>query len=354
MISFWFDEFERINRMIRDLTESPTQQILRQLEQQRQLLEPPGYRALRELQDNIVAEARRVNESLTSGFSSLVGQYDVLKSLSAMQHQKDLVADLRRSLRAFQPPALPFIESFAAQIRSASRSLEALRVFQETFAGQLLDLAYKVAEASEEEIEGQVEKLSDFIGTHLAKSKRGPISLEGYVQIILAPILYIHSILGAQQSVEQVMKRLNHIEAQLKAIAPVEPVKRAPELRLVAAASLRIRAEPSMESKIIGKLTRNSLVRVITKEKSWVRIEYFDFVDGSTSEGWVAHRFLQELPNDFRQGTNTQRTETEKQAARERFERHFGEVDLGYATGVDNEQIDADLATEYAATHEVN
>ncbi len=41
-------------------------------------------------------------------------------------------------------------------------------------------------------------------------------------------------------------------------------------------------------------------------------------------------------------------TEAEKQAARERFERHFGEVDLGYATGVDNEGIDADLASAYA------
>jgi Protein of unknown function (DUF2442) len=46
-----------------------------------------------------------------------------------------------------------------------------------------------------------------------------------------------------------------------------------------------------------------------------------------------------------------QPTDAEKQAARERFERHFGEVDLGYATGVDNEQIDADLARAYADRH---
>jgi hypothetical protein len=45
-------------------------------------------------------------------------------------------------------------------------------------------------------------------------------------------------------------------------------------------------------------------------------------------------------------------TEAEKQAARERFERHFGEVDLGYPTGTDNESIDADLAREYANNHE--
>jgi predicted transcriptional regulator len=47
-----------------------------------------------------------------------------------------------------------------------------------------------------------------------------------------------------------------------------------------------------------------------------------------------------------------QQTEAEKQAARERFERHFGAVNLGYATGAANEDIDADLADEYADNHE--
>ncbi len=47
-----------------------------------------------------------------------------------------------------------------------------------------------------------------------------------------------------------------------------------------------------------------------------------------------------------------QRTAAEQQAARARFEQHFGEVDLSDATGADNEQIDADLAREYADTHE--
>jgi hypothetical protein len=48
----------------------------------------------------------------------------------------------------------------------------------------------------------------------------------------------------------------------------------------------------------------------------------------------------------------TRRNETELQAAREQFERHFGAVDLGYATGLDNEEIDADLEREYASIHE--
>jgi predicted transcriptional regulator len=44
--------------------------------------------------------------------------------------------------------------------------------------------------------------------------------------------------------------------------------------------------------------------------------------------------------------------EAEKQAARERFERHFGAVDLGHPTRADNESIDADLARAYEDRHE--
>ena len=52
-------------------------------------------------------------------------------------------------------------------------------------------------------------------------------------------------------------------------------------------------------------------------------------------------------------GTNGPvRSEVEMQAARERFERHFGGINLGCPTGVDNDAIDVDLAREYADKHE--
>lgn len=57
------------------------------------------------------------------------------------------------------------------------------------------------------------------------------------------------------------------------------------------------------------------------------------------------------LEQHFRQESPA-RSEAEKEAARTRFERHFGEVDLGSPTGADNESIDADLAKEYAGRGE--
>lgn len=40
--------------------------------------------------------------------------------------------------------------------------------------------------------------------------------------------------------------------------------------------------------------------------------------------------------------------EAEKEAARQRFRRHVGAIDLGYPTGADNASIDADLIKAYS------
>lgn len=55
-----------------------------------------------------------------------------------------------------------------------------------------------------------------------------------------------------------------------------------------------------------------------------------------------------------RQWNTTDRGQSgaETQAARDRFERHFGEIELQDPTGLANEAIDADLAREYSDTHE--
>jgi hypothetical protein len=45
-------------------------------------------------------------------------------------------------------------------------------------------------------------------------------------------------------------------------------------------------------------------------------------------------------------------TDVAKVSGRARFERHFGTIESNSATEIDNEGIDADLAREYASTHE--
>ena len=74
---------------------------------------------------------------------------------------------------------------------------------------------------------------------------------------------------------------------------------------------------------------------------------------GTSPAHWLAKTLEQQYGRRHTwQSALKQRTAAEQEAARARFEQHFGEVDLNDATGADNDQIDADLAREYADTHE--
>ncbi len=52
------------------------------------------------------------------------------------------------------------------------------------------------------------------------------------------------------------------------------------------------------------------------------------------------------------QSSKVLRSVEQQEEARQRFRNHAGAISLGYATGIDNESIDADLARAYASEYE--
>ena len=66
---------------------------------------------------------------------------------------------------------------------------------------------------------------------------------------------------------------------------------------------------------------------------------------GQSLEDWILERIRAYVP----QATLSEPARAEAMA---RLMRHAGAVHLGYPTGVENEDIDADLAREYASAHE--
>jgi hypothetical protein len=62
---------------------------------------------------------------------------------------------------------------------------------------------------------------------------------------------------------------------------------------------------------------------------------------GQSPEQWAVANLQANLP-----------TPQQTKGRLPRLMRHAGAVDLGHPTGLDNEQIDADLAKEYADPHE--
>lgn len=293
------EELKRMDRFIRDLTESPVQNLLRDLERQKQLLKPPGFQVLRELQ-GVAAEARRVSETFSSAFSNIIGQYNLIRSLREnLPDPESIAADVRKSLDIFQPPALPIIETYAAQLSDISSSLNSLRHFENTFAGNLFDCVRAVTTAPEEELHARVDDLAELLETHIAQSRKGPVSFEGIVQIILMVLMFLHQSMTSQSFEVSVMERMNEINTELKKFAPIEKQSRLPNLRIVTAKALRVRKQPNTTGPPITVLRRNSLVRVLREVKSWAYVEYFDFITGRSSEGWVSKRYLRELPDEF-------------------------------------------------------
>ena len=57
------------------------------------------------------------------------------------------------------------------------------------------------------------------------------------------------------------------------------------------------------------------------------------------------------LEQQFGQVFKLSLPEAEKETARAKFQRHFGTLNLGSETNLDNDSIDADLVREYASTH---
>ncbi len=76
-------------------------------------------------------------------------------------------------------------------------------------------------------------------------------------------------------------------------------------------------------------------------------------VAGTSPDHWLSDT----LEHQFGRGRaghrpTVNRTLAEQQAARAHFERHLGAVEVHAAVGAENERIDAELAREYADTHE--
>jgi len=71
---------------------------------------------------------------------------------------------------------------------------------------------------------------------------------------------------------------------------------------------------------------------------------------GKTPEEWALARLRQQLPLNEEEQCDV--SHEDRTASIAELVKLAGSADLGYPTGVENEQIDADLSKEYAETHE--
>jgi hypothetical protein len=79
---------------------------------------------------------------------------------------------------------------------------------------------------------------------------------------------------------------------------------------------------------------------------------YADLQQKANAVGLPIAEWIVAVLNNQSNGVNKTLHSTAQQEARQRFRNHAGAISLGYATGIDNETIDADLARAYANEYE--
>ncbi|MBW4617916.1 MAG: hypothetical protein KME17_00840 [Cyanosarcina radialis HA8281-LM2] len=93
----------------------------------------------------------------------------------------------------------------------------------------------------------------------------------------------------------------------------------------------------------------NQILTLELSEQTFAAIQLQAQTFGISPERLAATLLEQQFE---RQGFKLLLNEAQKNAARARFERHFGTLQLDESRNLDNESIDADLVKEYASNHE--
>lgn len=61
---------------------------------------------------------------------------------------------------------------------------------------------------------------------------------------------------------------------------------------------VRLREKPTTQARKIKTLSPNVMVEEIERQRQWLLVEFFDYVDGKLKRGWVYKRYLQLVQDD--------------------------------------------------------
>lgn len=111
---------------------------------------------------------------------------------------------------------------------------------------------------------------------------------------------------------------------------------------------LQVTAVARIPAEVISAMSQTLTVKLT--DKTFAALDRQAAIAGTTPAA-IAQKALEHEFGTNGDSSTMNQSEEARAAARARFERHFGSVDLG-GIGADNERIDAELAAEYGDRHE--
>ncbi len=210
---------------------------------------------------------------------------DIEKS-SALQIDKDLqnsaafraIHDLQNSpgLKAIKALDSPSFAKFSRISEQINRKFGAL-TFSEAYQFLVDEIEESVDDAS------LIEELKD----KSSRAPLNPLSAEFYLSLIFALFLYYLSQVSATDSEERLLERMEGLEQTISTQFQALESNDANSIFLVTDRELNFRDGPSMDSKVLEVLPRNKKVIEITRQKDWIQVEFFDYINNLNKVGWV-------------------------------------------------------------------
>jgi Bacterial SH3 domain len=288
----WMDEIERLRRQLEEFT-APARaagDLFSQLRSQYGFMDESSF------YEELTAPSRRMQEAAAAVFSNLVREYQIVGDLAKNDLLSSIAPQLTGSLEAVQFSGFPFAEALHREIEVAARGPQWFSDFHASFAGQLLSAAAEIDQAPEEARAEKARRLLELlrkVGKHV-----GGYLAQHLLEITLALGPWLENKISDQHSREMMSSEIRAVRAEISR----RDERPAGDLRVVTVKRLHVRSNAGGQSAIVGRLTTNTLVRILKEEASgWARVEYFDFVTAEIKSGWVALRFLERLPDAMKE-----------------------------------------------------
>lgn len=265
-------------RRQQELMQAASAQIRRTLAETDQLLrQAPASAAIADVQR--VVDAYRAAVVLPSEAALSAARAEVERNTSALTHAG--------------------WQQMAKSLSSAMMSFDALRAFETTFQGQLLDLAGRFESAeSPAEAEGILGEIQAAV---IVIVQKAPLTarerlLNLLVSIIYPLLLFLADQTSTRQDFSRIQERLAALEEEIHQQLSEHEAPDSLFAGSVIVNETTVFREPDSDSQKIATLPRNAVVSKVGQSGEWVQIEFLIYPLASSTTGWVLAEALREAP----------------------------------------------------------
>jgi hypothetical protein len=160
------------------------------------------------------------------------------------------------------------------------------------FSEAFQEILRKYEVASQMNVEDPLDAVAIEVEEQASRPTAGLLSTEFLLNLVIVLLLFFYSQLSINESEQRILNRIERFEdivtqhiAQLSAHENIDTF-------YVVKRTLNLRIRSNTKSKVIAILYPGLKVRLIERGSKWIKIEYFDYLEGVHKSGWVYKKYL--------------------------------------------------------------